>query len=199
MNHSFREWLSSASRSIVDALIDLVREVAPVVLFFFIAFILIFLLFKLFVSQYSIEFSAFTKAAVAALILGKVIPLLDWAESGYRFDSYRPAVVIAAKTLIYGLVVFVLGTGERIFEACRRAGTLRGGIDYVIAHANLHRSLGLVLLISLVIGAYLALQQINRVMGKRVLLRAFFERPMCKEYDAAGLSGALAKDVEMSN
>ena len=127
MNSHFLEWLSSASRWIMDALIDLVREVAPVVLFFFIAFILIFLLFKLFVSQYSIEFSAFTKAAVAALILGKVIPLLDWAQSGYRFNSYRPAVVIAAKTLIYGLVVFVLGTGERIFEASRRAGTSAGG------------------------------------------------------------------------
>jgi hypothetical protein len=36
---------------------------APVVLFFFVAFGLIFLLFKLFASQYSIEFSAFSKAA----------------------------------------------------------------------------------------------------------------------------------------
>ncbi len=179
MNHSFRERLSPTFSSITGGLAGLVREVVPVVLFFFIAFLLIFVLFKLFVSQYSIEFSAFTKAAVAALILGKVIPLLDWAESGY-LDSYRPAVVIAAKTIIYGLVVFVLGTGERIFEASRRVGTLRGGIDYVIAHANLDRSLGLVLLISLVIGAYLVLQQISRAMGKGVMLRLFFERPMAK-------------------
>jgi hypothetical protein len=71
--------LSQASATIARALIGLVREMAPVVLFFFIAFGLIFLLFKLFVAQYSIEFTAFGKAAVAALILGKVIPLLDWA------------------------------------------------------------------------------------------------------------------------
>lgn len=199
MNRYFRQPPSSTTSSIIGALIDMVREVAPVVLFFFVAFLIVFVLFKLFVSQYSIEFSAFTKAAVAALILGKVIPLLDWAQSGYRFNSYRPAIVIAAKTVIYGLVVFVLGTGERIFEASRRAGALRGGVDYVIAHANLQRSLGLVLLISLVTGAYLVFEQINRVMGKGVLLRVFFEPPMDKENNIPCLSGALAKDVEMPN
>jgi predicted membrane metal-binding protein len=60
----------------------LVREMAPVVLFFFIAFGLIGLLYKLFVSQFSIEFSAFGKAAIAALIVGKVVMLLDWAQTG---------------------------------------------------------------------------------------------------------------------
>ena len=73
------------------------------------------------------------------------------------------------------------------------------GIDYVIAHANLRRSLGLVLLISVVTGAYLVLQQINLVMGKKVLLRVFFERTKGKEYKTPSLSGALAKDGEMPN
>ena len=79
---------------------ELFHELAPKVLFFFIAFSLIFLLFKLFVAQYSIQFSAFTKAAVVTLILGKVVPLLDWAQSGYRFKSHRRIVVVAGKTLI---------------------------------------------------------------------------------------------------
>ena len=82
------------------------------VLFFFSVFMLLGLLFKLFVAQYAIEFSAFTKAAVAALILGKIIPLLDWAESGHRFETHRRAVVIAGKTLVYGVVVIVIGMGE---------------------------------------------------------------------------------------
>lgn len=90
-------------------------------------------------------------------------------------------------------LVFLLGAGERIFEASRRAGTLRGGIDFVIAHANLHRSLGLVLLISLVTGAYLVLQQINLRDGQGGPAQGVFERAMGKEYNAASLSTALAK------
>ena len=87
MNHSFRERLSKMPSTFGHALMDLVREMAPVVLFFFIVFGLIGLLYKLFVSQYAIEFSAFTKAAIAALIMGKVVycstgPEPDIASSG---------------------------------------------------------------------------------------------------------------------
>jgi hypothetical protein len=158
---------------------------APVVLFFFIAFLLIFVMFKLFVSQYEIEFSAFTKAAIAALILGKVVPLLDWAQSGYRFDNHRRAAVIACKTFIYGLVVIVLGIGEKVFHSVREAGSLRDGISRVVANANLDRFLGLVLLISLTVGTFLVMQEISRAMGKGALFRLFFEPPMEKPQSLA--------------
>jgi hypothetical protein len=158
-------------------LTHLVRALAPVILFFFVAFLLIFLIFKLFGKEYSIEFSAVSKAAVAALVLGKLIPLLDWAQSGYRFNAYRPAVVVACKTLIYALVVILLGIGEKIFHAARQTGSVQGGIDFAIAHANLDRFLGIVLLISLVVGSYLVLQEVDRAMGKGALLRLFFEQP----------------------
>lgn len=79
--------LRDISPAVQKVTIEVFMDIAPKVLFFFSAFGLLFLLFKLFVEQYSIEYSAFVKAAVAALILGKVIPLLDWAQSGYRFET----------------------------------------------------------------------------------------------------------------
>jgi hypothetical protein len=178
MNSSFRRRVSSVSASIEGGVLSLIREMAPVVLFFFVAFLLIFVMFKLFVSQYEIEFSAFTKAAIAALILGKVVPFLDWAQSGYRFDTHRRAVVIACKTFIYGLVVIVLGIGENIFHDVRQAGSLGEGINRVVANANLNRFLGLVLLISLTVGSFLVMQEISRAMGKGALFRLFFEPPL---------------------
>ncbi len=97
-DRTFRERLSTAAVAIAHGLSGLVRELAPVVLFFFIAFLLIFLVFKFFAAKYSIEFSAVSKAALAALILGKVIPTLEWAQSRYRFNTHRRAVVILCKT-----------------------------------------------------------------------------------------------------
>jgi hypothetical protein len=117
MKTSLQHGLRSAPAAIGRLAMELFRELVPTVLFFFGAFGMLFLLFKLFVAQYSIEYSAFTKAAVAALILGKVIPLLDWMQSGYGFATHRRITVITAKTLVYALVVIVLGTGERILEA----------------------------------------------------------------------------------
>ena len=164
-------------QSIKRFFVGLFREMAPVVLFFFIAFLLIFVMFKLFVSQYEIEFSAFTKAAIAALILGKVIPLLDWAQSGYRFDGYRRIVVVAFKTFLYALVVIVLGIGEKLLKAYREAGSLGEAVSNLIANANVDRFMGLVLLISLVVFVYLVMQEIERAMGKGALLRLLFKRP----------------------
>ena len=164
-------------QSIKRFLVGLFREMAPVVLFFFIAFLLIAVMFKLLVAQYAIEFSAFTKAAVAALILGKVVPLLDWAQSGYRFDGYRRIVVIACKTIVYALAVIALGIGDRILKAAREAHSLSEGVNALIANVNVDRFLGLVLLISMVVFVYLLMQEIERAMGKGALFRLLFKRP----------------------
>ena len=178
MNRTFRARLSTVPRSIEGGLVGLIREMAPVILFFFIAFLLIFVMFKLFVSQYEIEFPAFTRAAIAALILGKVIPLLDWAQSGYRFAGYRRIVVITFKTFVYALVVIVLRIGEKLLEADREAGSLGEAAANLIASANFDRFMGLVLLISLVVFVYLLLQEINRALGQGALVRLLFEPPL---------------------
>ena len=103
---------------------------------------------------------------------------MDWAQSGYRFATHRRIAVIASKTLIYAMVVVVLGIGERIFETYRKEGSLRTALDFMIANSNGRRFLGLVLLISLVVGTYLTLQEIDRAMGEGSLYRLLFERPV---------------------
>jgi hypothetical protein len=178
MNRTLRERASGVPAALAHGLVRLVRELAPIVLFFFAAFFLILLMFKLFAQRYSIEFSALSKAAVAALILAKVIPLLDWAQSGYRFDGHRRIVVIVGKTLVYGLVVTVLAIGEKIFNGIRETGSLQGGISSAIAHADLDRFFGMVLLFALVVGSYLLLQEIDRAMGKGALFRLLFAPPV---------------------
>lgn len=175
MNRTYQQRLSNGSAAVGRWVAGEFREILPAVLFFFIALMVILALLKLFISQYSIEFYAFSRAAVGALILGKVVLLMDWAESGRRVSTYPRIVVIACKTLIYGLVVIALGIGERIFHSYRRTGDLREAAGLVIANANLDRFLGCVLLISFVVFAYLAMEEISRAMGKGALFTLFFE------------------------
>ena len=132
----------------------------PVVLFFFVAFFLIFFIFKLLSPKYSIDFSAFTRAAVAALILGKVSLLLNLTQ-GTRVGTHRRAVIVAFRTFLYALVVFALIAAERIFHGVRETGSLQGGVSRAIASAHLDHFLGLVLLIGLIVGVYLTMQEEN--------------------------------------
>lgn len=156
----------------------LFREMAPKVLFFFIAFLLIFLLFKLFVAEYSIEFSAFTTAAAAALILAKLVSLLDWAQSRFKFEPYPRIAVIVGKTFVYAVAVMVFRIGERFLGFFRHEKSVSAAFDSLIAGADAHRFFGLLLLISMVVGAYLTIQEIDRAMGEGNLFRLFFERPV---------------------
>jgi hypothetical protein len=176
MNRTFQRRLTTGPVAVARWLIREFLEILPAVLFFFVALIVILVLLKLFVSQYSIEFYAFSKAAVGALILGKVALVMDWAESGRRAGTQPRAVVIACKTFIYAVAVIVLGIGERIIHSAREAGDFRDGLRLVIANANLDRFLGCVFLISLIVSAYLVMGEIDRAMGKGALLRLFFER-----------------------
>jgi hypothetical protein len=170
----------------VRGLIALVRELAPVVAFFFVALMLILLLLKLLVAQYSIEFYAFTRAAVGALILGKVVLLMEWEEAGRPKNRFPRAAVVAYKTLLYAVVVIVLGLGEKIFHAARETRSLSGAVRHVIADANLDRFLGQVLLISILVAIYLVIEEIARAMGKGALFRLFFESPSRVETSLAG-------------
>ncbi|MGH7841473.1 MAG: hypothetical protein ACREQT_08090 [Candidatus Binataceae bacterium] len=111
--------------------------------------------------------------------MGKAVLLMEWAESGHEGgERYPRAVVIACKTFVYALAVLALGLGERIFRTMRATGSLRKGVEFMIAHANLDRFLGLVVLISLIVAAYLVLEEIGHAMGEGALFRLFFERPV---------------------
>jgi hypothetical protein len=177
MTHAFQLRLSSGAASVTRRVADESLKMLPAVLFFFIALMIILVLLKLFFLQYSIEFYAFSRAAVGALILGKVVLLMDWAEAGRRVSIYPRAVVIACKTLIYALTVIVLGIGERIVHSYRQVGNVHDAVRIVIANANLDRFLGCVLLISLLVSTYLAMAEINRAMGSGALRGLFFKAP----------------------
>jgi hypothetical protein len=170
---TFQERLSSACAAIAHGTIALVRAMVPIMLFFFVALFLIFLIFKLFAEPYSVEFSAFSKAAIAALIIGRIALVLDWAQ-GSRLAKQRRIVVIGCWILVYALAVIIFLLGAKIFQGVRAAGSLRGGIDLAIDRANLDRALGLVVLITVVVGLYLVMQEISRAMGKGALFRLFF-------------------------
>lgn len=129
-------------------------------------------------AQYSIEFSAFSKAAIAALIAGKVVLLLDWAGTGKRVERRYPrAVLIIVKTIIYAAAVVAVGMGERIRDSVHKAGGFQAGINALVANANFDRFMGLVLLISLIVASYLVVEEISRAMGKGELFKLFFAPP----------------------
>lgn len=152
-------------------------EMLPPVLFFFIPLMLIFMVLKLLALQYEIRFYAFARAAIGALILGKVILLMEMAERKSAASRYPRAIVVTFKTVIYATAVFLFEFGERVLRAWYDRGNLHEALAMVKANANLDHFLALLILVCMIIAMYLAMEEISHAMGEGALTRLFFKRP----------------------
>jgi hypothetical protein len=150
----------------------------PVFLFFMIGFLVLLLLIKLALANFSVEMSALSKAVVGALFAAKAALILDETPLAQRLKNYhRRIVAVAAKTVFYGVVTLLLGYVERILDALHRVHKLGLAVQYVIAHGNMYRLLGWALGISIVFAIYFVFLEISERMGEGELWRLFLERP----------------------
>ena len=180
MPHQYQSTVASPL-TVGGRLKGLFWEMVPPVSFFFIAMILIFAVVKLLALQYSIRFYAFARAAIGALVLGKVVLLMELAASKGAVSRQPRAVVVAFKTVIYAVGVFLFEFGERLARASYHTDSLRKGLATVKANANLDHFTALLILICTIVAMYLAMEEISHAMGDGALTRLFFKRPQRHE------------------
>src|SRR5215472_8244142 len=128
MPYESQRTTTATPRTVGRRLEGLFWEMLPPVSFFFIAMMLIFVVVKLFALQYSIRFYAFARAAIGALILGKVVLLMEMAERKSGVSRHPRAIVVAFKTIVYATAVFLFEFGERLVHAWHHTGSLRAGL-----------------------------------------------------------------------
>lgn len=151
--------------------------VLPVFLFFLVGFLLLLMIVKLALANFSIEATALSKAIVGALFAAKAVLIIDETRLERHLEHYRRIVAVVVKTFLYGTITVLLGYLERILEARHRVHNLDAAAQYVLAQASLYRFLAWVLGITLVFALYFALFEINERMGEGELWALFFESP----------------------
>ena len=71
-------------------------------------------------ATYEIEFYALSGAVIGALIVGKVVVVLDKTLAGNRFDAGHSIGMAALyKTAVYSAITFLVLLGEKLFHAYR--------------------------------------------------------------------------------
>jgi hypothetical protein len=149
----------------------------PVFLFFLVGFLLLLLLIKLALADFSVEMTALPKAVVGALLAAKAALILDETPLARRLEHYRRIVAVAVKTFLYGGITLLLGYVERILDALHRVHSFGAAVRDVTAHANVYLLFAWALGISLVFAIYFAIFEIDRRLGKGELRTLFFESP----------------------
>jgi len=140
---------------------------------------------KLLLAEYQIHFTGISKALVGALILSKVVMILEYVPLG-RWLQYRPAWVdVVIRTSLYSLGVFVVMLLEKGFEERHEYGGFGKAIAAMFDHADLyHVWLNLIIVSGALLG-YNILAVINRHLGeggvRRVLMMPLGQGPKNQE------------------
>jgi len=149
----------------------------PMFLFFLTGFLLLLLIIRLALAQFSVEITTLSKAVVGALVAAKAVLILDETSLARSLDQYRRIVAVGVKTLFYGIGALLLGCVERILDALRKVRNFDAAVGGAIDQANLYRLLAWALGISLVFAVYFAFLEISERMGEGALWAMFFESP----------------------
>jgi hypothetical protein len=141
------------------------RATRPVCLFFLTGFLLVLLVVKLALAQYSISVNALSRALLGAVLAAKVVMVLEKTPISRPFGHSPRIIAILFKSLVYGMSVILFGILERILDALRHAPTMLLGLHRAFLSLNLNRLLSVALGVTIVFGIYFTFAEINEFMG----------------------------------
>lgn len=174
--NAFKETNGGRWSKLVSFMLHELREVIPPTLFFFIAFNLILLTKRLILEDYRIEYTGFMIATVSALIVGKVVLVVDPMPFLRRFDHLPLAYPILFKAAVYTLFFFVVRLIEPFVHYLINGGAIGHGgfIEEMLGTFSWARFISVQMWVFVLFLVFIAANELNRLFGDGELYRMFF-------------------------
>ena len=152
---------------------DEIRGVALATLYFAMWIGVLVALKQLVLAEYRIEFRGLSQALVGALVLAKVVLVLEHVPLGAWIRT-RPALVdVILRTALYALGVLVMLLLEKAFEGRHEHGGFGPALVSVFQHAEVHHVWVNTICLSGALLGYNALSVVRRHLGEGGLIRLF--------------------------
>ena len=157
------------------------KTLALVFLYFagWLAFLM--LIKHLVLAEYAIEVTGLAKALVGALILSKVVMILEYVPLGKWLRDWPAWGDVVVRTILYGLGVLVVLLLEKGFEGRHEYGGFGASLTAVFDHADIHQVWLNLAVVSGALLVYNVLSVIKRYLGDggilRVLVKPLPEEP----------------------
>ena len=161
-------------------ILEEIRHVLPATIYFFLGFNLVLLTKQLMLAQYLIQFSGFFIATGAALVVGKVVLVVDKMPFLRRYDHAPLIRPILFKTIVYTFFVFVARLIEALIHYVIESGQLGGFFHHMQAEFSWHRFIAVQLWIFVLFLGYVTGSEINHLLGDGELAKILFTRPSSK-------------------
>jgi hypothetical protein len=154
------------------------RELTPVVLFFFITLQLLALTQSLMLKQYGIPSRTFLAATVMALVVAKVVVLTDLVPVVNRFPEKPLIYNVVWKTVIYFLASLVVRYAEHLIDFWRKSETFAIANRRLVAEIVWPHFWAVQLWLLILLLVYCAVRELVRALGKEKINQMFFKEPV---------------------
>lgn len=151
-----------------------VRQIGLVTLYFLACFGIFLTLKKLLLEQYHVTVYVFHAAVIGALVVAKVVVLLEKTSFGSRFQDGSLIAHVIWRSLAYAAVVLAVTFAEHLFEAYREKGGLDRALSGLWASRDFYHFLAMNLCIALSFLLYNTFSEMDRRLGEGAVRRMFF-------------------------
>jgi len=149
-------------------------SVIPAAVFFFIAFQLLALTRSLILREYDIELSSFVAAAVGALVVAKVIMVVELLPFINRFPDKPIVYNVSWKATIYFVAVGVARYIEHLFYFVREYGDLAAANRHLFDDIIWSRFWVIQIWVFVLLLNYCVMKELVRVFGRDRVRTVFF-------------------------
>ena len=149
-------------------------EILPPAIFFFIAFSLILVTKRLILSEYGISWTGFGAAVVGALLVGKVVLIVDKLPFLNRFSDRLLIYAASWKCLIYYLAAVLVQWLERIVPLLMKHERFMEANRILMAKTVWPHFWLIQMWLAVLFSVYCALRELVRAIGREKVVRMFF-------------------------
>ena len=155
-----------------------IKTIARTAAYFAIVFILMMVMKTLDLKDYNIEFNGISQALLGALVMSKVVILMEYITLGKRVQRQPAIVDVILRTILYTAGVLIVIVLEKAFEKRHEAGGYVKAISYVFSNRDIYHVWATTIGSAASIFAYNCFSVVQRVMGKNGLAKLFFSTPL---------------------
>lgn len=166
--------IASLPRRFFHGWMQVIRHLLPPTLYFFIAFNLIVVTTNLLTRDYWFNLGTFMLASTTALIVGKVVLVVDKVRIIDKFRGAPLAQPILYKTVFYSVVVTVVRFLERLMHFAFDPRGFDAAAEAALADFSWHRFVAVQVWIFVCFMLYVTASELNALVGDGQLRRLFF-------------------------
>ncbi len=159
---------------ILKKVLEEVKIILRTASYFAIVFILMMVMKKLYLKDYNIEFTGVSQAIIGALIMSKVVLLMELITLGQWVQRQPPIVDVVLRTLLYSAGVLVVVVLEKVFEKRHDTGSFGDHLSFILDHRDFYHVWATTIGVAGSLFVYNAFSIVQRLLGKHGLSKLFF-------------------------